>query len=314
MKFIAEMCQNHSGSLKVLEKMVREAKNSGATHAKIQAIYVSELNFRSEFENPDTESYRPFERESARLSPLELGAEDEKHFVSLCRDLQIIPMITAFTHSGAERAKQNGFKSIKIASYDCSSRSLIGTCLKFANELVVSTGATSWQEVEMTARYLSKNKNTDQAIGLLHARTLYPCSLDEARLGRIWLLRKFGFPVGFSDHSSPQKDSLLTSKFAIALGIEYLERHFTVMGPEETKDGPVSVNPKQLQELVDFSQSTSKQKLAFVRENLECFLESLRLDALEPSHLEATNASYYRGRFISKWENHVVNPWDPWHD
>jgi sialic acid synthase SpsE len=314
MKFIAEMCQNHSGSIEVLERMVREAKDNGATHAKIQAIYVSELNFRSEFENPDTESYRPFEKEFARLSSLELSPEDEKQFVSLCHDIQIIPMITTFTHSGAERAKENGFKSIKIASYDCSSRSLIRTCLKFANEIVISTGATSWQEVEKTSRDLSKHKKTDLAIGLLHARTLYPCNLNEARLGRIWLLREFGFPVGFSDHSSPKSDSLLTSKFAISLGIEYLERHFTIMSPEETKDGPVSVNPQQLKELVDFSQSTSKQKLAFLKENLEFFLESLTLDALEPSHLEAKNASYYRGRFISKWENREILPWDEWHN
>jgi sialic acid synthase SpsE len=310
MKFIAEMCQNHLGSFEILERMVKEAKASGASHAKIQGIYVSELNFRSEFEDPKSKLHRPFDREFDRLEPLELSTKQEQEFVLLCKDIGIIPMITVFTHTGAERAEKNGFKSIKIASYDCASLPLIENCLRFASELVISTGATSWQGVGRTALKIGQLKTYHQSIALLHARTLYPCNLSEARLARISLLKKFGFAVGFSDHSSPMMDSLLTSKFAIAHGIEYLERHFTILEPGETKDGPVSVNPVQLQELVRFAESSSSNKLTFLRKNLEKFLASIVLDDVEPSELEVQNASYYRGRFVSIRNERKIFPWE----
>lgn len=143
-KFIAEFCQNHLGKYKILEEMINQAKNSGFTHGKIQGLYSNELTKREEFENPDSKFYRPFLAEFNRLSKLDLTEGDEKWFIDTCIDVGIIPMITVFTHSGAERAKKTGFKSIKIASYDCSSLPLIESVATYADEIVVSTGATSW--------------------------------------------------------------------------------------------------------------------------------------------------------------------------
>ena len=50
MKIIAEFCQNHNGSYSTLEKMVMNAKKSGATHGKIQNIFAKNLTFRPQFE------------------------------------------------------------------------------------------------------------------------------------------------------------------------------------------------------------------------------------------------------------------------
>ena len=50
MKIIAELCQNHNGNQNILEKMIDEAVEGGATHVKLQTIYASDLTFRPEFE------------------------------------------------------------------------------------------------------------------------------------------------------------------------------------------------------------------------------------------------------------------------
>ena len=49
MKFIAELCQNHCGDLDTLLSMVESAA-TGATHIKMQHIYVKNLTFRPQFE------------------------------------------------------------------------------------------------------------------------------------------------------------------------------------------------------------------------------------------------------------------------
>ena len=51
MKFIAELCQNHNGNSELVFQMLDEAVQAGATHVKLQHIYVENLTFRNEFEN-----------------------------------------------------------------------------------------------------------------------------------------------------------------------------------------------------------------------------------------------------------------------
>ena len=157
-KLIAEFCQNHLGDTNILEKMIISAKNNGASHAKIQGLYSHEITKRDQFELPTNRIFRPYANEVERLSKLDLSIDTEKWFVQKCNEISIIPMITVFTHMGVERAKNAGFKSIKFASYDCGSLPIISKVLEFADEIVISTGATYWNEIKSTAEYLQKNR------------------------------------------------------------------------------------------------------------------------------------------------------------
>lgn len=311
MKIIAEFCQNHLGDEDTLLQMISSASLSGATHGKIQAIYSEELTYRDKFEIPGA-LYRPLSAEMQRLSKLELSEKTEKEFIGACEDMNLTPMITIFTHRGAERAQKAGFRSIKIASYDCASLALISHCLEFATELVISTGATSWVDICKTVDYLHKSKSQSQKIFLLHARTLYPCPPSQARLLRMIALRKLGFATGLSDHSDPTSDNLLVSKLAIALGAEVLERHFTILPRNATKDGPVSVTPSQLEILSDFSQkSTEAQWMSLLGESVD-WQSLLAFDSLEPTGQELLNRDYYRGRFASIKNGRNIFPWEHW--
>ena len=113
--FIAEFCQNHLGNREILEQMIISAKDSGATHGKLQGLYSSELTDRERFNLSDNSTYRPYKTEFERLKTLDLSPEIELWFVDKCKSLDLIPMITVFTHLGVERARNAGFRSIKIA-------------------------------------------------------------------------------------------------------------------------------------------------------------------------------------------------------
>ena len=50
LKLIAELCQNHNGDSDLVFEMLDEAVLAGATHVKLQHIYVENLTYRQEFE------------------------------------------------------------------------------------------------------------------------------------------------------------------------------------------------------------------------------------------------------------------------
>jgi sialic acid synthase SpsE len=255
---------------------------------------------------------RPYQAEFDRLSKLDLTLETESHFVEECKKSGIIPMTTVFTHLGLERALKAGFKNFKIASYDCASRELISRILPYADELVISTGATLWKEIERTSQLVAKEKKPHTRIAFLHARTIYPTPLDKMNISRMLFLRYLGWEIGLSDHSRPEIDGLVASKLAIHLGASYVERHFTVLARTETRDGPVSITPKELQELNEFSRKdplVRYQELSGIKNLAEiCFGESeLEIDAQE-----AINAKYYRGR-VASWQNsRQIYSWESW--
>ncbi len=312
---IAEFCQNHNGDVEILAKMIREAKECGASHAKIQGLYSSELTMRPEFESENQKEgslLRPYSEEFSRLSKLDLNPETESFFVKQCNKVGIIPMITVFTHNGLERAIKAGFKSFKVASYDCASRELIRRILPNAEELVISTGATLWEDIELTSQLVQERKNKNTKVAFLHARTIYPTPLEKMNLGRMLYLKYLGWEIGLSDHSRPEVDGLIASKVAIHLGANYIERHFTILDRGETKDGPVSINPKELQELKNFSimDSESRYKYLAKIENLPrvCF-ENTELE-IDPQ--EALNARYYRGRVASFYDAKQIYAWEEW--
>lgn len=307
-KIIAEFCQNHLGDRDLLQQMITVAKKSGATYAKIQGLYSHELTERIEFENPKGVIFRPYKAELERLSKLDLDFEIEEWFVTECLNNSIIPMITVFSHYGVDRAFRAGFKHIKIASYDCSSIPLIAKALKFASELIVSTGATEWQDIHHTANFIAKNRFEHQAIVLLHATTIYPTPLDKVSLLKMSLLSVFGFDIGYSDHTNLKETGLYASKTAIALGAKYIERHFTILDPSETKDGPISISGQEVSELINFSKQSKLDQFAEI--NVKNFEKTLLLDSLNPSESESINRSYYRGRVATTLNGTLYNSWD----
>ena len=77
-------------------------------------------------------------------------------------------------------------------------------------------------------------------------------------------LKKFTNKVGFSDHTHVKTTGILGSMTACYLGAKLIERHFTILPENKTKDGPVSINEKQLSDLISFSKLNKKEKNYFL--------------------------------------------------
>ena len=88
-----------------------------------------------------------------------------------------------------------------------------------------------------------------------------------------------------------ERDGLLASKLALSMGASCIERHFTILEPNETKDGPVSITPKQLKELCDFSLIDKNQQERLIKDEFVDWKESLGNADRELTEEELMNES-----------------------
>ena len=300
MKIIAELCQNHNGDSKILYKMVEEAKNNGATHVKIQHILANNLSQRSIFEKGLIEKRniisikRPYKDEYKRLKRLELNNNTIKKFVDYCNKLKIVPITTCFTRGDVDQIYNLGFKEIKVASYDCAPFQMIRELKERFKHIYVSTGSTYNSEVKKTASILKKN------FTFLHCVTQYPTKLKNVNLNRMSYLKKFTKNFGYSDHTSTLNGNIDACFAAIYLGANVIERHFTILPKNKTRDGIVSINPIELNELSKFSKKNKNLQQKIIKNNkINIKLLSGKINT-KMTKEELLNREYYRGRFVTK--------------
>ena len=299
-KLIAEFCQNHNGNFDFLKKMVEAAAEAGATHGKIQTIYADTIAFRPQFEeglikNGEVKSIkRPYLDEYKRLKDLEISSTNTEIFVKICKDNDLVPMTTCFVREHVDHLVELGFHSIKVASYDCASFPLLEEISKNFDEIIVSTGATYDDEVIYASKVLK-----DTNFSMLHCVTLYPTPLEKMHMARMEWLRTLAPTVGYSDHSLVSETGLLASKAALALGAEIIERHFNLLHPSETRDGPVSINKAELQELSNFTKLNLSDRLYKMDEDYPNWKIVIGQKNRKLSNEELLNRDYYRGRFAS---------------
>lgn len=319
MKFIAELCQNHNGSIDNVLKMADAAAESGATHLKIQHIYVQNLSFRPEFENGLTQDgitssiCRPWKNEYDRLKGLELSEKDCVRFVEHTKSLGLVPLTTCFTRGSVKPILDQGFSAVKVASYDCASFQMIRELASQFDYLYVSTGATYDDEVVFAVDILRKYS---KGYTLLHCVTQYPTPLDMMHLKRISWLKSYADEVGFSDHSLVSRDGILAAKASIVCGADIIERHFTISKAEDTKDGPISVTQRETSSLMKFASLSRSDQLGQLNDEYPNWEIMLGQSQRSLSHDELLNRHYYRGRFATPRQsgshNHfeMINNWE----
>jgi len=301
---IAELCQNHNGQFAVVEQMIDRAAEAGATHVKLQNIYADTVAYRPQFEEGLVQDgktraiKRPYRPEYERLKGLELTPEQCVRFVELAKKAGLVPMTTCFARAHVRAIAQQGFEVIKVASYDCASFAMLRELASQFREVVVSTGATYDDEIRFAARILHDKLGADR-FAFLHCVTLYPTPLEEMHLARLEWLRALAPRVGFSDHSLVTRDGVIAAKAALALGAELVERHFTVLEADQSRDGPVSITPALLRELAAWTKLEIPERQARLDRETPNWRVMTGQAQRALSDGELLNRDYYRGRFAS---------------
>ena len=303
---VAELCQNHLGSLSLLKEMICAASESGVKYLKIQDINSKNLVHRKKFDHKNNQNlYRPFKKEFNRLKKLDLPKNFINVFIEECKKRKCNPIITPFTHESIKNIKNKKLKAIKIASYDSTSYPLLKNLKELNLPFIISTGATTNKQISKTSDFMKK-----KVFALLHCVTVYPTPLHLCNLEKIKFLSKFTKYIGWSDHTEFEKDQHIASLASILFGSKIIERHFTILERSKTKDGVVSITPDNAKEFLYLSKQSNSEIKYYLQNANKNWKICINSKKTRLSKVERLNLDYYRGRFAAKKNNKIINNWE----
>jgi N,N'-diacetyllegionaminate synthase len=238
---IAEAGVNHDGNVDNALRLVDVAAEAQADLVKFQVFRADELATA-------TADAATYQRQSGAVSQremlrqLELTDDELARVRAHCADRGIGFLATPFSPPDVDRLRRLDVPAIKIASTDLNNVPLLREAVVTKLPLIVSTGASTYEEIEACVGRLCEWCVSDRLV-LLHCVSGYPAPLEAANLRAIGVLRdEFGVPCGFSDHTR----STAIAGWAVAAGACVLEKHFTLDNSAAGPDHAMSLNPAEL--------------------------------------------------------------------
>jgi sialic acid synthase SpsE len=233
---IAEAGSNHDGSLDQAFALIEAAARAGVDAVKFQAIQYDEL-WVAELETPEHQMfYRGVELPEAWLPELaRAAAEHGIHFLCSPTYLRSVTLIDA-----------SGAPAFKIASpQTVGDPALLRAVAQTGKPAIVSTGYADMARIDRAVGVLEDAACDEFA--LLHCVAEYPVEGARVNLRAIeTLARRFGRPVGFSDHTA----GIHVAPAAVALGAAIVEKHFTTDRTRRGPDHHFALEPGELADMV----------------------------------------------------------------
>jgi len=211
-EIIAEIGWNFLGDMDLARKMIDAAKRAGADSVKFQYWNPKYLKPGAWDTDGRRDIYEKAKLDEDRINLL-------KEYVN---SLGISCFFSVFSVKDAEFIHELGEMRIKIPSHEVHNLGLLEFSLTNFQEVILSTGAAQEGEVE---RALSVSKTYENVkLNIMHCVSSYPCMVENLNLPRLSWLQQFGVETGLSDHTG----SLVSGATAVALGVEKIEKHFTI--------------------------------------------------------------------------------------
>lgn len=239
---ISEIGINHEGSMVKAKRMIRDAHKAGSECVKFQSHVVEDEM------SPEAKNIIPSHTTESIWDIMDRCAFDEKEERELkayTEKLGLIYLSTPFSRAAADRLHRMNVKAYKIGSGECNNYPLIDHIASFGKPVILSTGMNDIVSIKKSVSIFKKHKIP---FALLNCTSMYPTPYNKVRLGGIKELQK-SFPsavVGQSDHSLGN----YTCFGAVALGASIIEKHFTSDKKWPGPDISISIDPKELKDLI----------------------------------------------------------------
>ncbi len=242
---VAELGQNHNGSLRLAEQLIDAAAWAGA-----DAIKLVKRDLESELCR-EARSRRYESRHAFGLTygehrqALELSADDHAALARRARHHGLIFIATACDSPSARLLDELNVDALKIASRDLDNLPLVRDVACRKKPLILSTGMADLAEVDAAVDVV---RNSGCPFALLQCTSLYPTPAGEVNLRSMaTLAARYDVAVGLSDHTT----GILLAPVAVALGAVIIEKHLTLDRNLKGTDHACSLEPDELRQLVN---------------------------------------------------------------
>tara|TARA_B100001093_G_scaffold519944_1_gene611602 strand:+ start:1482 stop:3368 length:1887 start_codon:yes stop_codon:yes gene_type:complete len=288
---IAEIGNNHNGSVKLALEMVDAAHEAGVNCVKFQmrnmASVYRKKSLSKQGEDLGTEYVLDL------LERFQLTQEEHKQVADYCCNKGILYMCTPWDSDSVVTLEALGVQAYKVASADLTNLPLIDSLITTGKPIILSTGMSSEEEIQTTCDFLN-SKHAEFAF--LHCNSTYPAPFHDINLNWINKLKKIHPLIGYSGHER----GIAVTLAAVGLGAKIVERHFTFDRNMEGPDHAASLETAEFKALVagireveqalgDGLQRTISQGEMINRENLAKSLVAsknlVKGTVIKPQHL-----------------------------
>jgi sialic acid synthase SpsE len=241
---IAEAGANHNRDIGLARELIDVAREAGADAVKFQ-VYSGKALYSSK-----TPRFRYLEgitekTASELLEDVALPREWIAELAGHARAQGIQFFATPFDGDAVEQLREAGVPAMKIASFELVDLELIAAAAATGLPLILSCGMASYGEIDEALDAAARAGGTQ--VALLRCASLYPSPPEIMNLRAMSTMRAaFGVPVGLSDHTT----GIAVALGARGMGMEVLEKHFTLDRTMSGPDHPFAIEPDELRELV----------------------------------------------------------------
>lgn len=256
-KIVAEIGCNHMGDLEVARKMIETAALCGADYAKFQKRNNRELLTPEEYDSPHPVQQNSYGNTYGEHRDfLEFTIEQHKELKEHCDAIGIGYACSVWDNSSAMEIARLEPDYIKIPSaMNCHFDLLRCIMLFFPGDIHVSLGMTTRQEEKNIVEFFASNGRLKNLV-LYHCTSAYPAPFDALCLLNINRL-KDDYPalsIGYSGHNY----GIAIDPVVKTLGVDWIERHFTLDRTWKGTDHAASIEPDGLSRIVRDVKATEK--------------------------------------------------------
>jgi N-acetylneuraminate synthase len=239
---IAEVAQNHDGSLGMAHAFVDAVADTGADAVKFQThIARAESTpaepWRVPLGTQDASRFEYWKR-------MEFSPEQWQGLKDHADQRGLVFLSSPFSLEAVDLLHRIGVKAWKIASGEVSNQPMLERMAETNLPLILSTGMSRLAELD---RLMEWAKARAPAVAILQCTSMYPCPPDKIGINMIPLFRRrYETYAGLSDHSG----TIFPGLASVALGADVLEIHVTLSREMFGPDVSSSITTTELNQLV----------------------------------------------------------------
>ena len=241
---IAEIGNNHNGSLSHAKELVDAAVSAKADCVKFQMRDMGSV-YRYDGKTRDDSADLGAQYVFNLLEKFQLSNEELIEIFDYCKSQDVTPLCTPWDHASLNVLEDYGMPAYKVSSADLTNFPLLKSLAETGKPLFCSTGMSTENEIIQAVKFM--NKHGAQFV-LLHCNSTYPAPLKDINLKYLSRLQEIGSDlVGYSGHEL----GVDVSVAAVAMGAKVVEKHFTLDRSMEGNDHKVSLLPGEFAAMVN---------------------------------------------------------------
>jgi sialic acid synthase SpsE len=241
---IAEIGQNHNGSLDIAKQLIDAAQMCG-----VDAVKSCKRDLKSELTRAAWD--RPYEGPQSfgatygeHRTVLELSAAQHQELHDYCTSKGMIYFVSACDTPSVDVMEEIGIPLYKVASRDLTNIPLLIRMAKTGKPIILSVGMADRDDIDDA---IATVRAIHDKVVITHCTSEYPTPYEDVNLRAMHALRnQYNTLVGLSDHTI----GIMTAIVAVGMGARVIEKHLTLARYMKGTDHAASLEPDGMKRVV----------------------------------------------------------------